>query len=73
MHTPTHPHACAAVFLASHDNLPRDHIAPALSLSGAPHSLYTLARVLRAAKLMDEMAAIDAINAAHPAVVAQAA
>lgn len=62
-----HPHAQTAILLASFNRPNRSHVRRELALSGTPRSLYTLARVLRAAQLMDE------INAAHPAVVAQAA
>lgn len=62
-----HPHAQTAVLLASFNRPQSAHINRELRLSGCPRSLYTLARVLRAAQLMDD------INAAHPAVVSQAA
>lgn len=65
--TINHPHAQTAVLLASFNRPPRAHINRELRLSGCPRSLYTLARVLRAAQLLDE------INAAHPAIVAKAA
>lgn len=68
-----HPHAQTAVLLASFNRPPRAHINRELRLSGCPRSLYTLARILRAAQLLDEMDDIDAINAAHPAIVRKAA
>lgn len=72
-HTITHPHALAAVQLANLDYPRRAHVSLALRETRTPRSLYTLARVLRAAQLMDRMAALDAVNAALPAVVARAA
>ncbi len=72
-HIPTHPHAKVAVELAEINPTHRGHVNRELYLSGTPRSLYTLARVLRAAEAMDEMAEIDRINAAHSAVVARAA
>jgi hypothetical protein len=67
MHTPTHPHAQAAIHLAAHNQPHRSHVRRELALSGPPRSLYTLARILRAEQMMDQ------INAAHPAVVAKTA
>lgn len=72
-YTPTHPHAKVAIELAEIIPTHRGHVNRELYLSGTPRSLYTLARVLRAAQLMDQMAMIDAVNAAHPAIVATAA
>lgn len=68
-----HPHAQTAILLASFHQQHRSHVRRELYLSGCPRSLYTLARVLRAAQMMDEMDKIDRINAAHPAIVAKAA
>lgn len=61
--TITHPHALTAVLLASFNRVDRPYVTETLALSGTPRSLYTLARVLRAAQIVDE------INAAHPALV----
>ena len=72
-YTPTHPHAKVVIELAEIIPTHRGHVNRELYLSGTPRSLYTLARVLRAAQLMDQMAMIDAVNAAHPAIVATAA
>lgn len=72
-HTPTHPHAKVAIELAEINSQHRGHVNRELYLTGTPRHLYTLARVLRAAQLMDEMAAIDRINAAHPAILRKAA
>lgn len=66
MHIPTHPHAQVAIELAEITPQHRGHVNSQLYLTGTPRSLYTLARVLRAAQIVDE------INAAHPAIVAQA-
>lgn len=66
MHTPTHPQAVVAVFLASRRDMHRDSITRELHITRTPRPLYTLARVLRAAQMMDE------INAAHP-IIAKAA
>lgn len=63
--TPTHPQAIAAVSLAAIDDLPRERVAHALRLSGCPRSLYTTARILRAARLLDEL---DAMHRAHPPI-----
>lgn len=71
--TPTHPHARVAVQLAAIHCPQRAHVARELNIAGAPRSLYTLARVLRAAQMVDQMDEIDRINAALPAVVARAA
>lgn len=65
--SPSHPHAQTAVQLATLHGMSRDHVSLVLRETGTPRSLYTLARVLRAARIVDE------INAAHPAIVAQAA
>lgn len=83
MNTPTvsisHPHAQTAVLLASFNHPDRPWINRMLEVSGTPRRLYTLARVLRAAQMVDEMAEmdhqarLDAINAAHPAIVRKAA
>lgn len=79
MHLINHPQAQFAVNLASIPNLPRGYADIALREARCPRRLYTLARILRAAKMMDELAAadhkarLDAINAAHPAVVHKAA
>ncbi|MHB1053488.1 MAG: hypothetical protein ACYCZT_10525 [Thiobacillus sp.] len=54
-HTPTHPHAQTAIELAAFNGQHRAHINRELSMSGCPRSLYTLARVLRAAKIVDEI------------------
>ncbi len=82
-HTISHPHALAAVQLAAIDRPKRAHVNLALRETRTPRSLYTLARLLRAAQLVDEMtemdrqaalaARLDAINAAHPAVLRKAA
>lgn len=72
-HIPPHPHAKVAIELAETNPTHRGHVNRELYLSGTPRSLYTLARVLRAANDTDEMAEIDRINAAHPAVVVRAA
>lgn len=58
----THPHAQTAVLLASFNHIDRPYVTETLALSGTPRCLYTLARTLRAAQLVDE------INAAHPAI-----
>lgn len=71
-HTITHPHAKVAIELANLDRPPRAHVNRELRISDTPRSLYTLARLLRAAQMVDEMDKIDRINAAHPAVVAKA-
>lgn len=74
-----HPHAQTAILLASFHNPDRAHVARELKRSGTPRSLYTLARLLRAAQIVDEMAeadrkaAIDRVNAAHPAILRKAA
>lgn len=83
MNTPTvsisHPHAQTAVLLASFNHPDRPWINRMLEVSGTPRRLYTLARVLRATQMVDEMAEmdhrsrLDAINAAHPAIVRKAA
>lgn len=73
MHLINHPQAQFAVNLASIPSLPRGYADIALREAGCPRRLYTLARVLRAARMMDEMAEIDRINAAYPAIVAKAA
>lgn len=65
--TPTHPHARTAVQLANHCQPHRAHVNHELSQSGTPRSLYTLARVPRAAQIM------DGLNASYPAIVAKAA
>ncbi|MDT3707465.1 MAG: hypothetical protein ROZ09_11605 [Thiobacillus sp.] len=57
---PTHPHAKTALQLAGLKWPKRDHISQALNEPGCPRRLYTLARVLRAAQIMDEIAAADA-------------
>ncbi|MDA8258363.1 MAG: hypothetical protein M0Z99_22495 [Betaproteobacteria bacterium] len=54
-HTPTHPHAQTAIMLAAFNGQQRAHINRELSLSGCPRSLYTLARLLRAARIADEI------------------
>ncbi len=66
-HAPTHPHAQVAIELAEINSTHRGHVNSQLYLTRTPRSLYTLARVLRAARIMDE------INAAHPAVLTKAA
>lgn len=53
--TPAHPHALAAVQLANLDRPQRAHVNRELRLSGTPRSLYTLARVLRTAQLVDKI------------------
>ena len=68
-----HPHAQTAVLLASFNQPDRPWVDHMLEVSGTPRRLYTLARILRAAQTLDEMEAIDAINAAHPAIVRKAA
>lgn len=70
-HSISHPHAVVATFLAGIDHPQRAHINRELQITGTPRSLYTLARLLCAAK-MYEMTEIDRVNAAHPAIVAQA-
>lgn len=70
---PSHPHAVAAVQLAEIDRPKRVHVNLVLRETRTPRSLYTLARVLRAAQLVDEMEKIDRINAAYPAIVRKAA
>lgn len=72
-HTISHPHAFVAVQLAEIDQPARASVNLVLRKTNTPRSLYTLARVLRSAQLMDQMAEIDRINAAHPAIVAKAA
>ena len=69
----TNPHAKVAVALANLDRPQRAHVNRELHLSDTPRSIYTLARLLRAAQMVDEMEKIDRINAAHPATVAKAA
>lgn len=69
----THPHAQTAVQLAAIDDPKRAHVNLVLRNTGTPRSLYTLARLLRAAQMVDEMAEIDRVNAAYPAIVAKAA
>ncbi len=59
MHNPTHPHAQVAIELAEINSAHRGFVNTQLYLSGTPRSLYTLARVLRAAKLMDDIAAMN--------------
>ncbi len=71
--TITHPHAQAAIQLANLDRPKRAHVNLVLRNTGTPRNLYTLACLLRTAQMVDEMDAIDAINAAHPAIVAKAA
>ncbi|MDA8254172.1 MAG: hypothetical protein M0Z99_00805 [Betaproteobacteria bacterium] len=66
-----HPHARTAVFLASIHPAPRGLVADELRYTGTPRRLYTLARLLRAAQMMDQMDAYDAVNGAHPAIVAR--
>ena len=65
MHIPTHPHAQVAIELAEINSSHRGHVNSQLYLSGTPRSLYTLARVLRAAKLLDD---IEAMNRSHPPI-----
>lgn len=72
MNNPTHPYAKAAVELANLDNPKRAHVNLVLVETGAPRNLYTPARLLRAAQMVDEMAEIDRINATYPAIVAKA-
>jgi hypothetical protein len=55
---PTHPHAQTAVFLAAVNPTLRRYVAHELRSTGTPRSLYTLARVLRAAQMMDEIEAM---------------
>lgn len=75
----SHPHAQTAVLLASFNNPEREFVNHELAVSGTPRRLYTLARVLRAAQMVDELAAmdhqarLDAINAGHPAIVSRKA
>ena len=75
----SHPHAQTAVLLASFNHPDRPWVNRMLEVSSTPRRLYTLARVLRAAQMVDEMSAmdhkarLDAINAAHPAIVNKAA
>lgn len=71
--TLTHPHAVAAVQLAEIDRPKRDHVNLVLHETRTPRSLYTLARLLRAVQMVDEMEQIDRINAAYPAIDAKAA
>lgn len=76
MHTLSHPHAIAAVQLAEIDRPKRAHINLVLRETGMPRSLYTLARLLRSAQLVEMArinAEIDAVNFAHPAVLQKAA
>lgn len=75
-HAISHPHALAAVQLAEIDRPKRTHINLVLRETGMPRSLYTLARVLRAAQLAEMArinAEIDAVNFSHPAVLRKAA
>jgi len=53
-----HPHAQTAVLLAPFNQPDRDYVNDTLAASGTPRRLYTPARVLRAAKLMDDIAAM---------------
>lgn len=75
----SHPHAQTAVLLASFNHPDRTWVNKQLEVSGTPRRLYTLARVLRAAQMVDELAEmdhqarLDAINAAHPAIVCKKA
>jgi hypothetical protein len=64
---PSHPSAQTAVLLASFNTPDRDHVALVLRETNTPRSLYTLARILRTAQMVDQ------INAARAAVVAKAA
>lgn len=73
MQAPTHLHAQIAIHLASLDRPRRSIVNLVLRNTGCPRSLYTLARVLRSAQIMDQMAEIDRVNAAYPAIVAKAA
>ncbi len=66
----THPHAKTAVSLAALDHPQRGHVNLVLRETRTPRSLYTLARVLRAAQLVDEMQAADlrrSLDAKHAA------
>ena len=63
----THPHARTAVHLANNYQAHRAHVDRELTVTGTPRSLYILARVLRAAQIM------DGLNASYPAIVAKAA
>lgn len=54
-HTPTHPHAQTAIMLAAFNGQHRAHINRELSMSGCPRSLYTLASLLRTARIADEI------------------
>lgn len=62
----THPHAQTAVLLASFNQPDREYVNATLAESGTPRCLYTLARLLRAAQLMDEINAAPACNEAAP-------
>jgi hypothetical protein len=53
-----HPHAQTALLLASFNQQDRPWVNRMLAESGTPRSLYTLARVLRAAQTMDEINAV---------------
>lgn len=64
-HAPTHPHAKVAIELAEIIPTHRGHVNRELYLSGTPRSLYTLARILRAAKIVDE---IEAMHRSHPPI-----
>lgn len=64
---PANPSAQTAVLLASFNTPDRDHVDLVLRETSTPRSLYTLARVLRAAQGMDE------IEAMHQASFAKAA
>lgn len=66
-----HPHARAAIQLAAIHNPDRAHVGRELRLSGCPRRLYTLARVLRAAQLMDEIHAADQRRALRIAIDAK--
>lgn len=57
--TISNPHALTAILLASFNNPNREFVARELAISRTPRRLYTLARVLRAAQIMDEMHAAD--------------
>lgn len=54
-HAISHPHAQTAIELAAFNGQYRAHINRELSLSGCPRSLYTLARLLRAARIVHEI------------------
>lgn len=59
-HVPTHPHAIAAIQLASIDRAKRAEVNEILRQAQCPRSLYTLARLLRSARAADDRTTIAA-------------